>query len=119
MKVFFDEEAQIEALYTDLSFYSAIGEEFCLVFDIFYAKSGTEAVAESCYRVVEKQEMEGSRQQALEKADPSLDKPAKEALLTHQFIKGLPNEMKIKLLQDDPTPNLDGIPAFVRRYRAV
>ena len=43
MKVFFDEEAQIEALYTDSFFYSAIGPEFCLVFDIFYAKSGTEA----------------------------------------------------------------------------
>ena len=58
-------------------------------------------------------------EQALEKADPSLDKPAKEALLARQFIKGLPNEMKIKLLQDDPTPNLDDIPAFLCRYRFV
>ena len=48
-------------LYTDSSFYSAIGQEFCLVFDIFYVKSGTEAVAESFYRVVEKQEMEGGQ----------------------------------------------------------
>ena len=61
MKVFFDEVALIEALYTDSSFYSAIGQEFCLVFDIFYAKSGTEAVAESFYRVVEKQDMEGGQ----------------------------------------------------------
>ena len=61
MKVFFDEKVLIEALYTDSSFYSAIGQEFCLVFDIFYAKSGTEVVAESFYRVVEKQEMEGGQ----------------------------------------------------------
>jgi hypothetical protein len=33
--------------------------EFCLIFDILYAKSGTEAVAKSFYRVVDKQEMEG------------------------------------------------------------
>ena len=59
-------------------------------------------------------------EQALEKADPSLDKLAKEALLTRQFMKGLPNDfIKIKLLQDDPTPNLDSFLAFVRRYRAV
>ena len=58
-------------------------------------------------------------EQALEKADPSLDKPAKEVLLTRQFMKGLPNNMKIKLLQDDPTPNLERMLSFVRRYRAV
>ena len=60
-------------------------------------------------------------EQALEKADSSLDIPSKEALLMCQFMKGLPNEMKIKLLQDhhDPTPNLDGIPAFVHHYHAV
>ena len=61
MKVFFDEEVQIEALYTDSSSYSAIGQEFCFVFDIFYGKSGTEAVVESFYRVVEKQEIEGGQ----------------------------------------------------------
>ena len=61
MKVFLDEEAQIEALYTDSSFYSTIGQEFCLIFDIFYVKSGTEAIAESFHRVEEKQEMEGGQ----------------------------------------------------------
>ena len=34
-------------------------------------------------------------EQALEKTDPSLDKPAKEALLAQQSMKGFPNEMKI------------------------
>lgn len=61
MKILFDEQAFIESLYTDSSFYSVVGQEFCLIFDIFYAKSGTEAVAESFYQVVEKQEMEGGQ----------------------------------------------------------
>ena len=60
-KVIFDEEALIESLYTDLQFYWAIGQQFCLVFDIFYANRGNEAVAESLYRVVEKEEMEGGQ----------------------------------------------------------
>lgn len=59
--VLFKEEAVIESLYNDSSFYSAVGQEFCLVFDIFYAKCGTEAVAESFYRVVDKQEMDGGQ----------------------------------------------------------
>ena len=61
MKVLFDEQIFIESLYTDSSLYSVLGQEFCLIFDIFYSKSGTEAVAESFYRVVEKQEMEGGQ----------------------------------------------------------
>ena len=55
------EDAIIKALYTDSSFYAIIGNEFCLLFDIMYAKTGTEAVAESFYRVVEKKEMEGGQ----------------------------------------------------------
>lgn len=61
IEVLFDEEIVIKSLYTDASFYSAVGQEFCLIFAIFYAKSGTEAVAESFYRVVDKQEMEGGQ----------------------------------------------------------
>ena len=45
VKILFDEQIFIESLYTNLSFYSVVVQEFCLVFDIFYAKSGTEAVA--------------------------------------------------------------------------
>ena len=48
-------------MYTDVTFYSAVGQEFCLIFDIMYAKTGTEAVVESFYRVVEKQEMDGGQ----------------------------------------------------------
>jgi hypothetical protein len=61
MEVLFQEENVITALYCDSSFYSVIGPEFCLVFDIMYAKTGTEAVAESFYRVIEKQEMDGGQ----------------------------------------------------------
>ena len=59
MEVVLQEESIIEAMYQDCSFYSLVGPEFCLVFDIMYAKTGTEAVAESYYRAVEKQEMDG------------------------------------------------------------
>lgn len=58
-------------------------------------------------------------EQALEKADPSLEDGAKKALLTRQFMKGLPNDMQIKLLEHDPTAKLDDMLSFVRRYRAV
>jgi hypothetical protein len=65
MKVVFREDNLIRALYTDSSFYSIVGPEFCLVFDVMYAKTGTEAVAESFYRVVEKQEIDGGQSQSV------------------------------------------------------
>ena len=34
-------------------------------------------------------------------------------------MKGLPNDMKIKLLENYPTPKQDDMLSFVRRYRAV
>ena len=58
-------------------------------------------------------------EQTLEKADPSLEAEAKKALLTRQFMKGLPNGMKIKLLEHGPTPKLDDMLSFVRRCRLV
>jgi hypothetical protein len=61
LEVVLEEDAIIHALYTDSSFYTLVGQEFCLLFDIMYAKTGTEAVAESFYRIVEKQEMEGKQ----------------------------------------------------------
>ena len=54
-----------------------------------------------------------------EKADPSIEAGAKKALLTRQLMNGLPNDMKIKLLEHDPTPKLDDMLSFVRRYRVV
>lgn len=63
LQVVFEEEEVIKALYDDSSFYSARGREFCLIFDIMYSKSGTEAVAESFYRVVGMQEKDGGQSQ--------------------------------------------------------
>lgn len=59
--VVLQEDAIIKAIYVDASFYTKVGQEFCIVFDVMYAKTGTEAVVESFYRVVEKQEMDGGQ----------------------------------------------------------
>ena len=58
-------------------------------------------------------------EQILLKADPLLDDQAKEALIVRQFMRGLPRNIKIKLLESDPTPTLANMIAFVQRYRAV
>eukprot|EP00794_Sanderia_malayensis_P002259 gene2259-2590_t len=50
MVVALEERNVIELLYIDEVFYTLVGSEFCLVFDIMYAKTGTEAAAESFYR---------------------------------------------------------------------
>ena len=38
MNVVLPEDAVIKALYTDTGFYTLVGPEFCLLFDIMYAK---------------------------------------------------------------------------------
>ena len=43
------EDLVIQHLYNDQLFYSSVGMEFCALFDILCAKTGTEAVAESFY----------------------------------------------------------------------
>jgi hypothetical protein len=58
-------------------------------------------------------------EQKLLKADPLLDDQAKEALLLRQFMRGLPRNLKIRMLENDPTPTLANMIAFVQRYRAV
>ena len=55
----------------------------------------------------------------LRKADPSLSEDARKALLTRQFLRGLPHTLKIKMLEHDPTPTLEGMLQFVQRYRSV
>ena len=55
----------------------------------------------------------------LAKADPELADGGKTAMIQHQFIKGLPNLLKLKLLEHNPTPTLEEMLAFVQRYRAV
>ena len=50
---------------------------------------------------------------------PTLQAKAKRAFLTPKFMKGLLNDIKIKLHEHDPTAKLDVILSFVRRYRVV
>jgi hypothetical protein len=57
------EEEIIQMLYCNPAFYGAAGREFCIVFDIFYAKAGTEAIAESFYKVMDTQEKDGGQSQ--------------------------------------------------------
>jgi hypothetical protein len=61
MKVVLQDEEVITAIYRNTQFYQSIGHEFCIVFDVMYAKMGTEAPAESHYRVVDNQEMDGGQ----------------------------------------------------------
>ena len=58
-------------------------------------------------------------EQKLLKADPLLDNQAKDALLLRQFMRGLPKNLKIKMLENDPTPTLTDMVTFVQRYYAV
>ena len=48
---FFDvvlkEEEIIKAIYKNPDFYGSLGREFCIFFDVAFAKTGTEAIAES------------------------------------------------------------------------
>ncbi len=52
-KCVLQEDKIIEALYQGPLFYGEVGREFCIIFDIFYSKAGTEVIAESFYRVME------------------------------------------------------------------
>ena len=58
-------------------------------------------------------------EQKLLKANPLLDGQAKEALLLRQFMRGLPRNLKMRMLENDPTLTLANMIAFVQRYRAV
>ena len=37
------QEEVVTAIYTNTQFYQSIGQEFCIVFDVLFAKAGTEA----------------------------------------------------------------------------
>ena len=47
-----------------------------------------------------------SLQESLTKADPSLGDSAREVLLARQFMRGLPEGLRLKLLESNPTPSL-------------
>ena len=55
----------------------------------------------------------------LSKADPGLKDDAKQALLSRQFLRGLPKDLKLRLLEHDPTPKLTSMVEFVQRFRAI
>ena len=42
-QVAFHQEKLIKALYTDPNFYFSVGQEFCIIFDVMYEKTGTES----------------------------------------------------------------------------
>ena len=58
-------------------------------------------------------------QQLLRKANPTFPGEASTALLERQFMKGLPPQIKLKLLEHDPVPKLQTMVQFVQRYRPV
>ena len=55
----------------------------------------------------------------LDKADPTLSAAAKEALLSRQFLTGLPAAMRLKLLEHNPTPKLTEMVSFCKQLLAI
>lgn len=55
----------------------------------------------------------------LSKADPTLSSDATTALISRQYMRGLPDALKLKLLEHNPTPTLEQMLSFTQRYRAV
>ena len=53
----------------------------------------------------------------LRRAEPDLSADAFDALLRRQFMTGLPLTLRIKLLESDPTPDLEKMVAFAQRFR--
>ena len=60
-----------------------------------------------------------SLQEILRKADPNLDAEAFDALLSRQFMRGIPEQMKFKLLEQNPIPNLAEMVAFCKHFIAI
>ena len=55
----------------------------------------------------------------LRNAEPDLSDDAFDALLRRQFMKGLPFQIRMKLLESDPTPDLPKMVSFAQRFRAL
>ena len=58
-------------------------------------------------------------QNLLGKADPDMAASARTALVTRQFMKGLPPDLRLRLLENNPTPDLKEMTTFVQRHRAL
>ena len=54
-----------------------------------------------------------------DKADPKLSAAAKEALLGHQLLAGLPVAMRLELLEHNPAPKLTEMVSFYKHLLAV
>ena len=59
-----------------------------------------------------------SLEKLLKKADSTLSDTATDVLLSHQFIKGLPDTMRFKLLEHNPKPTLVEMVAFCKQFLA-
>ena len=57
--------------------------------------------------------------EVLLKADPDLSDDAQTALLSRQFMKGLTDDLRLRLLEHDSTPTLQTMVDFVQRYHAI
>ena len=55
----------------------------------------------------------------LERAEPDLSDTAKDALLRRQFMKGLPQNIRLRLLESNATPTLADMLSFSQRFRAL
>eukprot|EP00794_Sanderia_malayensis_P020724 gene20724-biopygen17106 len=55
----------------------------------------------------------------LRNAEPDLSDDARAALLARQFMKSLPHDIRLRLLEGNPTPSVQDMRVFVERYRVV
>ena len=55
----------------------------------------------------------------LRRAEPDLSADAFDALLRRQFMRGLPPPLRMKLLESDPTPDLDKMVQVAHRFHAL
>ena len=60
-----------------------------------------------------------SLRELLDKANPILSATAKDALLAHQFLTGLPAAMRLKLLGDNSTPKLIEMASYCKQLLAI
>ena len=58
-------------------------------------------------------------EELLRLADPELSADQMNALTARQFMRGLPNELQIKLLESDPVPTLEKMVTFTQNMRAI
>lgn len=58
-------------------------------------------------------------EEKLKVADGALNDDQRRALISRQFMRGLPQALQGKLLESDPVPTLDKMVSFTRNVRAV